>query len=211
PQTPVAPVAPAGVPPQLRVQADAVAAAQSHQQEIARSALPRTYALGSAYGRGSGVLAAGQLAPGAAGLAPATAGNWALGVGVDFSITGWHANRAARAQAAAQFAQQQARQKQVAAALAAAQQKAAADWTAAQTVAQESPIGLAAARAGEAQARVRYQTGLASLVELANAEQLLAQADSDDALSRLQVWRALIETAFVAGSLQPLLQAAGAH
>ncbi len=198
-------------PPQVRVRQDAVAAAQAQQKEVARSALPRWYALGSAYGRGSGVLAAGRLAPGLTGLAPTTAANWAVGLGVDFSFTRWRAQRSQSVAAKAQLTQEQARQRQTEGQLHRAQQQAAADWNAARTVARESPIGLAAAQAGERQARVRYQTGLASLVDLANAEQLLAQADSDNALGQLQVWRALVETAYAAGDLQPVLTAAQGH
>lgn len=208
---PEAPARQPATPPQLRVRQDAVAAAQAQQQEITRSALPRWYALGSAYGRGSGMLAAGRLAPGLTGLAPTTAGNWAVGLGMDFSFTRWRAQRSQAIAAKAQLAQEQARQRQVEEQLHRAQQQAAADWDAARTVARESPIGLAAAQAGERQARVRYQTGLASLVDLANAEQLLTQADSDNALGQLQVWRALVETAFAAGDLQSVLAATQGH
>ncbi|MGH9474803.1 MAG: TolC family protein [Terriglobales bacterium] len=208
---PAAPAVATAAPPQLRVRRDAVAAAAAQQEQVARAALPRWYALASAYGRGSGILAAANFAPGAAGLAPTTAGNWAVGLGMDFSFTRWRAQRAQALVAKSQLAQAKARQFQVEAGLEMARQKAAADWSAARTVALESPIGLAAARAGEAQAKVRYQTGLASLVDLANAEQLLAQADSDNALGQLQLWRALLESAFAAGDLQPVLSAAGAH
>lgn len=208
---PEAPAASAVTPPQLRVRMDAVAAAMAQQKEIARSALPRWNLLATGFGRGTGVLAAGKFAPGTAGLAPTASANWAAGVGMDFSFTRWRAQRIQTGIAKAQAAQERARQQQVEAGLAMARQKASADWNAARTVAQESPIGLAAAKAGEAQARVRYQTGLASLVDLANAEQLLTQADSDNALGQLQVWRALVETAFAAGDLQPLVTAAGGH
>ncbi|MGH9487853.1 MAG: TolC family protein [Terriglobales bacterium] len=212
PPAPPAPIVPsAAVPPQLRVRQDAVAAAGEEQEEIAREALPRWYVLASDYGRGSGVLAAGKLAHGLTGLAPTTAANWALGVGLDFSFTRWRATRSEAAAAKAQAAAERARQQQVEAQLEQARQLAAADWAAAQLVAQESPIGLAAAQTGEAQAKVRYQTGLASVADLENAEQLLTQADSDHALSQLQLWRALLETVFAAGSLQPLLAASGGH
>jgi len=194
--------------PELRAQQSVVAAAQARTQELARSALPRWFVLGSAYGRGSGILAAGSFAGGASGLAPATAGNWGVGLGVDFSFTRWRTTIAQQAAAGAQLAQEKARQQQVASSLGAAAQRAAADLAAARAVALQAPIELDAATASEAQARVRYQTGLAGVVDLANAEQLLAQAQSDAALSRLQVWRGLLETAFAAGDLQPLVLAA---
>ncbi|HUX66555.1 MAG TPA: TolC family protein, partial [Terriglobales bacterium] len=201
----------AGLHPEERAQRDAVAAARAQGAEAGRAALPRWYVLASAYGRGSGTLAPGQLAGGAVGLAPTTAGNWAVGVGADFSFTRWRAARAQQAAAAAQLRSQQARQRQVEGALEASRRRAAADLGSARAVAQESPVELAAARAGEAQARVRYQAGLAGVVDLANAEQLLAQAESDAALGQLQVWRALLESAYAAGDLGPFLAAAGGH
>lgn len=204
-QAPSPPPPAASAPPQVRVQTDNLAAAQAQAQEAARSALPRWYALGSAYGRGTGIGAPGQLGRGLAGLAPTTAANWAVGLGLDFSITRWRANRDQRAEAAAAVTQQQQQLRQVNITLLAARRRAAADWTAAETIAQQSPIALQAAEVGEQQARVRYQAGLAGVVDLANAEQLLAQADSDEALSRLQLWRALVESAYAAGDLQPLL------
>jgi outer membrane protein TolC len=78
-------------------------------------------------------------------------------------------------------------------------------------VSKDSPIELQAAQMGEAQARARYQAGLSAIVDLANAEQLLARAQSDDALSRLQVWRGWLEMGFAAGDLQPFLRAAGGY
>lgn len=198
--------------PELRAEESVVAAAQARTQELARSALPRWFVLGSAYGRGSGVLAAGSFAGGASGLAPTTAGNWGAGLGVDFSFTRWRTTAQQQTAARAQLEQETARRQQVASSLDAAGKRAAADLAAARAVAAQAPIELEAATASEAQARVRYQSGLAGVVDLANAEQLLAQAQSDEALSRLQVWRGLLETAFAAGDLQPLVRAAsGGH
>ena len=54
---------------------------------------------------------------------------------------------------------------------------------------------LAAAQQSEAQARARYQAGLASIVEVADAQSLLAQAEYQDQLARVDVWRALLAQA----------------
>ena len=67
------------------------------------------------------------------------------------------------------------------------------------------PIERQAATAGESQARARYQNGLASVVEVAEAERLLAQAEADDAVARLGVWRALLAAAQARGDLTPFL------
>jgi outer membrane protein len=80
--------------------------------------------------------------------------------------------------------------------------------TAARRVADNTPIQLSASRATELQARVRYKAGLATMVEVAEAQQLLVQATIDDALARLGVWRALLGLAGARGDLQPFLDQA---
>jgi hypothetical protein len=46
---------------------------------------------------------------------------------------------------------------------------------------------------------------LATIVEVADAEGLLAQAQMDDAVARLNVWRGLFGLAYAQGDLQPFL------
>jgi hypothetical protein len=72
-------------------------------------------------------------------------------------------------------------------------------------VAEQTPIELAAARAAETQSRARYQASLATLVEVADAEGLLAQAEVDDAVAHLKVWQGLFNLAYGQGDLQPFL------
>jgi outer membrane protein TolC len=55
------------------------------------------------------------------------------------------------------------------------------------------------------QATARYQAGLANIDELAEAQRLLTQAEIDDVLARLGVWRGLLRIATAAGDLQPFL------
>ena len=72
---------------------------------------------------------------------------------------------------------------------------------AARAVAANTPVQLAAAQQSEAQARARYQAGLASIVEVADAQSLLAQAEVQDQLARIDVWRALLAQAAAQGTL----------
>jgi outer membrane protein len=83
--------------------------------------------------------------------------------------------------------------------------KARALMKAATDIARNTPIERQAATAGEGQARARYQNGLASVTEVAEAQRLLAQAEADDAVARLGVWRALLATAQAHGDLTPFL------
>jgi outer membrane protein len=85
---------------------------------------------------------------------------------------------------------------------------------AARAVAANTPVQLAAAQQGEAQARARYQAGLTSIIEVADAQSLLAQAEVQDELARIDVWRALLAQAVAQGTLAPfvpLVTSAGAR
>ena len=82
---------------------------------------------------------------------------------------------------------------------------AQAAFQAAVQIAQNTPIALAAARQAETQARARYQAGLTNLVEVAEAESLLAQAERDDAMARIGAWRGLFGVAVAQGNLDPFL------
>ena len=55
------------------------------------------------------------------------------------------------------------------------------------------------------QASARYQAGLSSIDAVAEAQRLLTQAEIDDALARLGVWRGLLAVASAAGDIQPFL------
>jgi outer membrane protein TolC len=79
---------------------------------------------------------------------------------------------------------------------------------AARKVAQNTPIQLEAARESEQQANARYRAGLGNIVEVAEAQRILAQAEIDDALARLGVWRALLAVEVAAGDVQPFLNQA---
>ena len=68
-------------------------------------------------------------------------------------------------------------------------------------VAANTPVQLAAAQQSEAQATARYQAGLASIVEVADAQSLLAQAEVQDQLARIDVWRALLAQSAARGTL----------
>jgi outer membrane protein len=76
----------------------------------------------------------------------------------------------------------------------------------ARSVAQNTPVELQAARESEKQQQARYQSGLATVVEVSVAEATLAQAEGDDAVARLNVWRGLAGVAEAEGDLTPFLQ-----
>ena len=77
---------------------------------------------------------------------------------------------------------------------------------AARAVAANTPVQLAAARQSETQARARYQAGLAGITEIADAQSLLAQAEVQDQLARVDVWRGLLAEAVALGDLTPFIR-----
>ena len=54
--------------------------------------------------------------------------------------------------------------------------------------------------------RSRYDAGLANIVEVADTQGLLVEAETDDALARLVVWNDLASLTAAQGDLQPFLQ-----
>ena len=75
----------------------------------------------------------------------------------------------------------------------------------AKSIAANTPVEVKAARAALDQATARYQSGLGNIDAVAEAQRLLTQAEIDNALARLGVWRALLGVAQVAGDIQPFL------
>jgi outer membrane protein len=82
-------------------------------------------------------------------------------------------------------------------------QAAAAVLESARAIAANTPIQLAAAQQSEAQARARYDAGLTNMTDVADAQSLLAQAEVQDQLARIDVWRALLAESMAQGTLTP--------
>ena len=163
------------------------------------------YFQSSVFARGSGANANGQLDGGFAGLGLDRA-NWAAGVQVVFpNVFDFTSLRARKAAAAASSRVESALFDEAVLTVTSQQQAADAMVQAARAVAANTPVQLAAAQQTESQARARYQAGLASIVEVADAQSLLAQAEVQDQLARVDVWRALLAQAAAQGTLAPFL------
>jgi outer membrane protein len=191
--------------PFAQVRQAAVDVARAQEDVLARTDLPRVYFQSSLFARGSGANANGQLDGGFSGLGLERA-NWAAGVQVVFpNAFDFVSLRARKAVAAASARAETALYDEALVTLSSQQQIAAAMVEAARAVAANTPIQLAAAQQSESQARARYQAGLASIVEVADTQSLLAQAEVQDQLARIDIWRALLAQATAQGSLAPFL------
>ena len=175
---------------------------------LERSYFPRFYLQGAAYARGSGAETNGKILGGLNGLAPTTQ-NYALGFTVSFPVSDLPALRAREAAQTATIRAQQARSAQISTDLRAQWNRAVATLNGARRVAANTPTQVSAARTATRQATARYESGLGTIAEVADAQRLLTQAEIDDALARLAVWRGLLAVAAAAGDIQPFVAEAG--
>jgi outer membrane protein TolC len=153
----------------------------------------------------SGANPDGQFDGGVSGLGLDRA-NWVAGVQVVFpNAFDFASLRARKAAAAASARAETALFDEAMLTITSQQQAAAAMVEAARAVAASTPVQLAAAQQSETQARARYQAGLANIVEVADAQSLLAQAEVQDQLARVDVWRALLAQAAAQGTLAPFV------
>ena len=182
----------------------AVERAKAQLRALERTYFPRFSLQGSAYARGTGAETNGALLGGLNGLAPSVQ-DYALGFTVTFPAMDLPAIQARRAAQSANVRAETARSQQIATELRARWNAATARLRGAREVVANTPVQVNATRAALQQSTARYQSGLANIDEVAEAQRLLTQSEIDDALARLSVWRGLLEIATVAGDLQPFL------
>src|SRR5438876_1933655 len=204
---------PQGTPSEKGVTTHPLAAAQQGRVQEVKSELrvlehsyyPKFNFQAAAYGRGSGANTDGTFAGGTSGLGIDRA-NWAAGLTITFPLLDVFSIRQRQAIQAANERGQEARYEQAVLDLTAQLRKAQASLDGARQVAEATPVELEAARQTETQVRSRYQAGLATIVEVSEAQSLLVESEIDDALARLAVWQNLASVSAAQGDLGPFLQ-----
>lgn len=181
-----------------------VDAVKARERGLDRAYYPHVVLQSSFAGRGSGadVPGVGSFGSGASLQVP----NWAIGAQITFPALEFVSINARKRVEAQNELAESARYEQTIQSLTTQDAKARAVLRAAIEIAKNTPVEREAATAGENQARARYQNGLASVTEVAEAQRLLAQAEADDAVARLGVWRALLAAAQARGDLTPFLE-----
>ncbi len=184
-----------------------------NQQEARLNALSRSYvpqfdAQAAISGRGAGTALAGSFPGGANGLAPDTM-NWALGFQVTFPAFDFFSLRSQKKAQEANVRAERHRYQETLLDLSVQVQQAQAELEGARQAAQNTPLELAAARQSETQQRARFDAGLATVVDVSAAESLLVQAEADDVVARLSVWRAYAALAAAHGDLNQFLAQLG--
>jgi outer membrane protein TolC len=178
----------------------AVDLARARESVLAATDRPRVLLQSSVFARGSGA-SPDAIIGGSHGLGFDRA-NWAAGVQIVFpDLFGLASLRARRAAAGAVTRAEGARFDETLLKVTSEQRAADAMVSATRDIAQNTPVQLAAAQLSETQARARYEAGLASIVEVADAQSLLVQAEYLNAAARIDVWRALLSQAVSRGTL----------
>src|SRR5213594_868131 len=199
---------PSPAPPPFNTAANPIAVEQNAAVEQAKAQLnildksyyPRFFTQGSAYARGTGAAIDGTRLSGVNGLTPDVQ-NYALGLSVTFPILDLPSIRAKQASQSAIIRSETARYQQITTDLTARWNQASAVLEGSRKIAADTPVQVSAANAAVQQASARYQSSLGNIVDVADAQRLLTQAEIDDALARLGVWRGLLGVAIAAGDI----------
>ncbi len=194
--------------PVAKEQDAAIDEAKARLSTLDRQWVPKFSIQGTTYARGTGAQPDFTTLGGANGLAP-TFYNWGVGFTVSFPIMDFAPIRAQQAEQAANLRTEESRRKLIVTELETRRNRAMAAAESARQLAQLTPTQLESARTAEAQAQARYRAGLATLVEVADTQRVLAQAEIDDGIARLNVWRALLALHAAEGNLTPFLAMAG--
>ncbi|HEY9720094.1 MAG TPA: TolC family protein [Trichormus sp.] len=75
----------------------------------------------------------------------------------------------------------------------------------AKRVAAETPVMVQAAKVKEIKTVKRYRTGLTDMAAVAESEKVLAEAEVEDSLAQIELWRSVLALAYVQGDLGPFL------
>jgi outer membrane protein TolC len=178
-------------------------AARARRDVAASAYRPKIDLLGAVYGRGTGALVDGSFEGGSEGLWPERT-NWAVGLAVRFPLLDFATRQQTNLREYLEQAAE-ARREYAIDRVAADAERARIHFDAARKIAETTPVELEAARALQVQARARYDAGLAAILEVAEAERILRRAETEDAVARLDVWRARFEVAAAEGDLAPVL------
>jgi len=187
-------------------QTAAVDTAKARENLLVRSYFPRFNWQTAIFGRGTGARLDGTFENGQ-GLYPNTF-NWATGMTISFPIFDVFGLRARRRAEAGATSAEQARYDQVINMLKTQEARARVLVESARRIAENMQVQVKAAQETLTRAKTRYDLGLANITEMADAQRLLAQAEIDDSVAKIAVWRSMLAAAKLQGDLIPFLQQA---
>jgi len=193
--------------PAAQEQNSLVQESQARSRVLEHTYRPTFNLQAGAYARGTGALPDGSTLGGGNGLAP-NYFNAGIGFTVSFPAVSLLSIRAQEAQETAVGRSASATYRQVLTDLQTQLNAAQTTLTQAQRIAAVTPKEVADARTGFNQANAQYRSGLTTIVAVAEAQRLLAQAEIDDSLAKLAVWRAMLQIQTVQGDIGGFLSEA---
>ena len=191
--------------PLALVQKAAAEIPKKREEALANSWVPKFNLESTFFGRGSGWDNRGNRDGGGEGLLPDVP-NWAVGLTATFSLLDVAAIRAQKQQEHYRTVAETARYDRVIQELTGQQVKARVIMESTRRIAEHTPIQLQAARQTESQAEAQFKAGLATVVDVSEAQRLVVQAAVDDARARLGIWKALLALSGAQGDLSQFLQ-----
>src|SRR5262249_3221392 len=179
PPTPPPPTINFSLHPLALAQTAVIDTVRAREKVLDRSWFPRFNWQTAIYGRGTGAKLDGGFDSGR-GFYPNTF-NWATGMTITFSVSDIFGLRARRKAEAYNLQAEQARYDQVIQTLKAQDARARTLIESARRIAENTPVQVKAAQETLQRAKTRYEFGLTNVVEVAEAQRLLAQSELDGA------------------------------
>ncbi len=167
---------------------------------------PVFHFLGGVNLRGSGqnITATGRQSQGGSGVFPVVP-NYQVAMIVNWNFLDWFRIRQEKKIQEQRISAQQQDLNLVMQNLKTEDLKARAQIKTAVSLAANMPVQVEASEIAVKQAQARYQTGLGSVAQVAEANTVLAQSRMQEAIARVGVWRAMLQVASVHGDLRPFM------
>lgn len=192
-----------GAHPLALAQTAAIDVVRARQTTFEKSFYPKFNWQSAVFGRGTGARLDGTFRE-SRGFFPDTF-NYATGFTLTFNVSDWFKLKAQRKVERFNLEAEQARYDQVVNTLKAQEARAKTMIETARQIAANTPAQVNAASETLKLAKVRYEHGLTNIAEIADAQRALAQAEIDEAVARLNVWRALLQAAKLNGDMKVFL------
>ncbi len=189
--------------PLMLAQTAVIDVVKARQFTLDKSFFPRFNWQTAVFGRGTGARLDGTFRE-SRGFYPDTF-NYATGFTLTFTVSDWFGLKAKRRVEHFNLQAEEARLAQVNHTLKTQEARARALIESARKLAENTPAQVNAASETLTRSKVRYEYGLTNITEVADAQRLLAQAEIDEAVARLGVWRAYLVAAKLQGELKPFL------
>jgi outer membrane protein len=193
--------------PEAILKGTAVNTAQAQVHIFDRTYYPHLWYHSAVWGRGSGQSMDPRTIAG--GFLPQS-GNWAVGFEVSFPAMEYFKVRAQKRQALNFEENQRAQYDLVMQELSRKDARAKVLLDKTRRIADETLFYVKAARDNEVKALERYRVGLTDVVEVAEAERIVARAEADAAVAEVRVWQAILDTTYAQGDVGPFLKLAQA-